>query len=77
MKKTKEEIEIIAQDIVETSARRSIAQGRSFASFRNKESEFRKAFKYEYTLDQKTAIRDIFDDMESDRAMDRLISGDV
>ena len=60
MEKTNEEIEAIAQDILETNARRSIAKGRSFAKFRDKEIEFQNAFAYEYTVDQKNAIEEIF-----------------
>ena len=77
MDKTNEEIEAIAMDILETNARRSIAKGRSFAKFRDKELEFQESFKYEYTVDQSSAIADIFADMESDNAMDRLVSWDV
>lgn len=77
MSKTTEEIEAIALDILETNARRSLAKGRSFASFRDKEQEFQDAFAYEYTQDQSRAIEEVFADMESELAMDRLISGDV
>ncbi len=77
MEKTTEEIEAIAMDILETNARRSLAKGRSFAKFRDKEIEFQDAFAHEYTHDQSNAINEIFEDMESEVAMDRLISGDV
>ncbi len=77
MSKTTEEIEAIALDILETNARRSLAKGRSFAKFRDKEKEFQDAFAYEYTQDQSRAIEEVFVDMESELAMDRLISGDV
>ncbi len=77
MEKTTEEIEAIALDIIETNARHSIAKWRSFAKFCDKELDFQKAFAYEYTKDQSSAIMDVFADMESDNAMDRLISGDV
>ncbi len=77
MEKTNEEIEAIALDILETNARRSIAIGRSFAKFWDKEIEFQKAFAHEYTKDQSNAIEEVFTDMESEIAMDRLISGDV
>ena len=77
MTKTTEEIEAIALDILETNARRSLAKGRSFASFRDKEKEFQDAFAYEYTRDQASAIEEVFVDMESEVAMDRLISWDV
>ena len=77
MSKTTEEIEAIALDILETNARRSLAKGRSFAKFSGKEKEFQDAFAYEYTRDQASAIEEVFADMESEAAMDRLISGDV
>jgi transcription-repair coupling factor (superfamily II helicase) len=77
MNKTTEEIEAIALDILETNARRSLAKGRSFAKFSDKEKEFQDAFAYEYTRDQASAIEEVFVDMESELAMDRLISGDV
>ncbi|MFZ2255508.1 MAG: DEAD/DEAH box helicase [Patescibacteria group bacterium] len=77
MEKTNEEIEAIAQDILETSAKRTLAKGRAFGIFREEEKRFQEAFAYEYTLDQKSAIDEIFVDMESESPMDRLISGDV
>jgi transcription-repair coupling factor len=77
MSKTEEEIEVIAMDILETNARRSLAKGRSFTKFLEKEKEFQNAFAYEYTHDQASAIKDVFVDMESELAMDRLISWDV
>jgi transcription-repair coupling factor len=75
--KTTEEIEQIAQDILETNAKRSLAKGRAFGVFREEERIFQEAFKYEYTRDQRQAIEEIFEDMESDMPMDRLLSGDV
>lgn len=77
MEKTTEEIEAIALDIIETTARHTLAKWRSFTKFRDKELEFQKAFAYEYTKDQSLAIAEVFADMESEIAMDRLISGDV
>jgi transcription-repair coupling factor (superfamily II helicase) len=74
MSKTEEEIETIAMDILETNARRSLAKGRSFAKYIDKEKEFQDTFAYEYTRDQMGAIEDVFADMESELAMDRLIS---
>jgi transcription-repair coupling factor (superfamily II helicase) len=75
--KTTEEIEQIAQDILETNAKRTLAKGRSFGSFPEKEQIFQQAFQYEYTTDQRQAITEIFADMESELPMDRLLSGDV
>ncbi len=77
MAKTEEEIEAIAMDILETSAKRSLAKGRSFGKFEHEEKAFQEAFAYEYTKDQMTTIEEIFHDMESEMPMDRLISWDV
>ena len=77
IEKADEEIEAIAADIIETTARRSIAQGRAFGIWRKEEALFQKAFTYEYTLDQKQAIDEVFADMELGEPMDRLLSGDV
>jgi transcription-repair coupling factor (superfamily II helicase) len=72
--KTNEEIEAIAQDILETSAKRTLAKGRAFGAFPIEERTFQEAFAYEYTPDQGSAIDEIFSDMESESPMDRLIS---
>lgn len=74
MNKTNEEIEAIAMDILETTAKRTLAKGRAFEVFREEEKIFQEAFAYEYTLDQKSAIEEVFADMESEFPMDRLIS---
>lgn len=39
--------------------------------------KFQSEFPYAYTLDQSTAIDEIFRDMEGEYPMDRLLSGDV
>jgi transcription-repair coupling factor (superfamily II helicase) len=77
IEKADEEIEAIAQDIIETTAKRSIARGRAFWAFRMEEKKFQEAFAYDYTLDQTQVIDEVFGDMEKDEPMDRLLSGDV
>lgn len=74
MEKADEEIQAIAEDILETSAKRSLAKGRAFGRFSSEEKVFQEAFAYEYTKDQSSAIQDIFGDMETPTPMDRLIS---
>lgn len=74
MEKTDAEIQAIAEDILETSARRTLAKGRAFGAFPQEEKSFQEAFAYEYTVDQKSAIDEVYVDMESDVPMDRLIS---
>ena len=77
IKKTDEEIEMIAEEILVTNARRTMVPGRAFGRFETEEQAFQKAFPYEYTVDQKQAIDDVHHDMEQAVPMDRLVSGDV
>lgn len=75
--KTDEELQQIAENILETNARREMSVGKVFPKFREKEQEFQDKFPYEYTEDQKRSIDEIFADMEVPTPMDRLLSGDV
>lgn len=68
---------IIAENILETNARRQMSHGRVFAKFSEEEKKFREKFPYEYTSDQLSGIFDVFADMEAETPMDRLLSGDV
>ena len=77
LEKTDEELEKIATELIELSAKRTLAKGIAFGSFPDEEEKFRQAFTYEHTLDQKTCIDEISQDMESEYPMDRLLSGDV
>lgn len=77
IKKTDEELEIIAQNILETNAKRKLTKWRAFGKFEDEEKKFREKFPYEYTVDQLNWIFDVFWDMESDEPMDRLLSWDV
>ena len=74
LSKTEEEVEIIARDILETSAKRSLERGIRFGKFPEEEEIFRKAFPHVHTPDQLAIIDEIRRDMESDIPMDRLIS---
>lgn len=75
--KTDEELQIIAENILETNAKRKMIHGHAFSKFIKEEQEFREKFPYEYTTDQLNGIFDVFADMESEHPMDRLLSGDV
>lgn len=77
IKKTDEELQIIAENILETNARRQLTLGRAFGRFEKEEKIFREKFPYEYTADQLNGILDVFEDMEREEPMDRLLSGDV
>ncbi len=77
LEKTDEELEKIANELIEIASKRTLAKGIMFGKFPKEETEFQSQFPYEYTLDQRTAIEEIFRDMESENPMDRLLSGDV
>jgi len=72
------QIHDVASDLLEIYARRASSQGFRFRmvdenSFRRFESQF----PFEETPDQQKAVENVIDDMLSERAMDRLICGDV
>ena len=67
----------IAAELVKLYAARSQARGFAFPADTPWQRELEDAFPYEETPDQLRAIDEVKDDMESDRAMDRLVCGDV
>lgn len=75
--KVKKSIEEIAEDLVKLYAVRSTLKGYKFTKDTVWQKQFEEEFPYEETPDQITAINDIKNDMESDKAMDRLLCGDV
>jgi transcription-repair coupling factor (superfamily II helicase) len=75
--RAKKAVEAVAKELVELYARRRAMKGHPFSSGGNWEEEFGKTFEYEETEDQLRSIREIRDDMEAERSMDRLLCGDV
>lgn len=67
----------IAQELVDLYAKRQTKQGHAFEKDTVWQKEFEEVFPYEETEDQLRAIDDTKRDMESNKAMDRLICGDV
>lgn len=67
----------IAQELVDLYAKRQAKQGYAFEKDTVWQREFEEVFPYEETEDQLHAIEDTKKDMESIKAMDRLICGDV
>ena len=66
-----------AAKLLKVQAARETHPGIVFSPDNQWQKEFENAFPYRETADQITAIGDTKDDMESGRAMDRLICGDV
>ncbi len=69
--------ELIAKDILNLYAKRKLLKGISFKCDESLIDEFSYKWEYEETEDQIKAISDVFDDMDKDSPMDRLLCGDV
>lgn len=75
--KTNEEIQKVAEELLANHAARRMAGGISMMDFPEKEETFHIAFPFQHTVDQDDAIGAIMADMNSEKPMDRLLSGDV
>lgn len=67
----------LAAEMLEVQAARAAQNGVVYSKDTEWQHEFEGSFPYRETDDQLKAIRSIKDDMESSRAMDRLLCGDV
>ena len=75
--RVREEVLRVAQDLLELYAQRQVAVGRAFPSDTPWQQDLEASFPYVETQDQLRAIREVKQDMESPRPMDRLLCGDV
>lgn len=76
-KKVKESVKEMAKDLINLYAYRSASEGYAFSKDSLWQKQFEDDFPYEETPDQITSISEIKKDMESPKAMDRLLCGDV
>ncbi|KKU18996.1 MAG: Transcription-repair coupling factor [Candidatus Azambacteria bacterium GW2011_GWA2_45_90] len=76
-KRIKEDVEKFARELLETYAKREITRRTPYPPDDQIQKEFEQSFEHIETEDQLQAIREIKNDMESERPMDRLICGDV
>lgn len=76
-RKAAEQIRDVAAELLDIYAKRAVKKGYSFNVSDTDYTAFSSAFKFEETPDQQKAIADVIEDMQSDRAMDRLVCGDV
>jgi len=67
----------LAAGLLEVQATRNLLQGHSFPPDTKWQHEFETAFPFQETEDQIQVIRNVKEDMESTRPMDRLICGDA
>ncbi|MGM0410493.1 MAG: transcription-repair coupling factor [Bacillota bacterium] len=75
--KVKNSVKEMAIGLLELYAERETVDGYAFSEDTVWQKEFEDAFPYEETPDQKKAIEDVKEDMESSVPMDRLLCGDV
>ena len=75
--RAREAIAEMAAEFLELAAKREQAPGYAFGADSAWQREFEDAFEFEETADQLNAAAEIKQDMQSDKAMDRLLCGDV
>ena len=76
-KKIKERVDDLAQRLMNLYTERSKIKGFAFQKDDEFQEQFESNFIHELTPDQEKSLKDIKEDMESDRPMDRLLCGDV
>ncbi|MDE5099791.1 MAG: transcription-repair coupling factor [Trichodesmium sp. St16_bin4-tuft] len=76
-KKVRKSIKKLAVDLLKLYAQRAQQTGYSFPPDTPWQEEMEDSFPYQPTPDQLKATQDVKRDMESERAMDRLVCGDV
>jgi transcription-repair coupling factor (superfamily II helicase) len=75
--RAKKAIENLAKDLLHLYAQRKAVRGYRYTPGGTWQTEFEQTFEYEETEDQLQAIKDVYEDMESESPMDRLLCGDV
>ena len=75
--KALEKIRDTAAELLDVYARREARKGFSFEDPKEAYRAFAAGFPFEETPDQQVAIESVFEDMTSERPMDRLVCGDV
>ena len=75
--KVRKSVESMAKELLELYARRRAASGRAFAADGPWQAELEAAFPFELTADQERAVREVKEDLEQPKPMDRLLVGDV
>lgn len=75
--KIRSEIDDMAEELVRINAERQAKKGVAFSPDGPMMNEFSLNFPFQETDDQEKAIRDVLQDMEMEKPMDRLVCGDV
>ena len=75
--KLEENLEDVAGRLIELYSLRQERIGFAYSKDSELQKDFDRAFEYELTPDQMTSVKEIKEDMESNKPMDRLLCGDV
>jgi len=75
--RVRKSVESMAKELLSLYARRRAATGHAFAADGPWQAELEAAFPFELTPDQERAVRDVKEDLEQGKPMDRLLVGDV
>ncbi len=75
--RVRKSVESMAKELLELYARRRAATGHAFAADGPWQAELEAAFPFELTVDQERAVREVKEDLEQAKPMDRLLVGDV
>lgn len=75
--KVKKNLREVARELIELYAKRQKMRGHAFSKDTPWQKEFEEQFPYQETDDQLRCIREVKQDMEADKPMDRLLCGDV
>jgi len=70
-------VQELAKDLLQLYAARQLSKGHAFSGDAAWQAELEASFPYVETPDQAAVIRDVKQDMEAGRPMDRLVCGDV
>jgi transcription-repair coupling factor (superfamily II helicase) len=75
--RVRKSVESMARELLELYARRRAARGHAFSPDTTWQKDLEAAFPFELTPDQRRAMQEIKNDMESVKPTDRLLVGDV
>jgi len=75
--RVKQSVDTLAEDLIALYAERQTLSGHVFPEDTPWQKEFEESFMYEETPDQLRCIKEVKDDMEQGKCMDRLLCGDV
>lgn len=77
LQKTRNVVRLFAKELISLYTEKNKRRGFSYAAEDDLDGELSSSFAFIETPDQKKAIEDVFNDMNSEKPMDRLVCGDV